>query len=79
MDTVDTPDGQTLYVDSTDVERGKQGPFYVAFADSDHTRRWGYVCGNCESTRTAMDSMGRIECDSCGNVRKPTRWDAAYL
>jgi hypothetical protein len=27
----------------------------------------------------AVDTMGRIECNDCGNVSKATRWDAAYM
>jgi hypothetical protein len=26
-----------------------------------------------------MDSMERLECNDCGNQKKPVRWDAAYL
>jgi len=26
-----------------------------------------------------MDAMGRMECGTCGNQRRPTRWDSAYL
>jgi len=78
MDTWDGPDGKTLFVDTGDGERGTDGPFYVAYSDTEGTSRWGYVCGNCDSARTAMDSMGRIECTDCRNLKKPDEWDAAH-
>jgi primosomal protein N' len=37
------------------------------------------TCSNCESFDIAMDSMERLECNDCGNQKKPTRWDASYL
>ena len=78
MERRDGPDGETLFVDGSGGERGADGPFYVAYLDPDATRRWGYVCGNCGSARTAMDSMGRIECENCRNLKKPDEWDAAH-
>jgi len=48
------------------------------FADADGSSRWGYRCGNCGSFDTAMDTMGRIQCTECGNLRKPDEWDAAH-
>lgn len=76
---VTTPDGRAVYLDREDPDRGSKGPFFVAYTDSDHEDRYGFFCGNCESIDTAMDSMGRVQCNACGNLRKPTRWDAAYL
>jgi len=72
------PDGEPLFVDTEAGERGSNGPFFAAFRGADRTHRWGYLCGNCESFATAMDSMGRIECTDCGNRRKPDEWDAAH-
>lgn len=71
-------DGETRYVDHTATERGSIGQFHLVYneEDGDH---YGYWCANCGSPANAMDAMGRIECDGCGNRRKPTRWDAAYL
>ncbi|MEF8773853.1 MAG: DUF5816 domain-containing protein [Halobacteriales archaeon] len=74
----EAPDGGTVYVDETVGERGSEGPFYLVYADRDGERRWGYACGNCGSLGTAMDSMGRITCNDCPNLRKPTEWDAAH-
>ena len=48
------------------------------YADDAGETRWGYFCGNCETVNNAMDSMGRIECNECGNMRKPDEWDAAH-
>lgn len=76
---IETAEGRTVYVDHDATERGSSAPFTLVFADVDASQRWGYFCTNCETVANGMDSMGRIECDSCGNVRKPTRWDAAYL
>jgi hypothetical protein len=73
-----TPDGETVYVDRSAGEAGSDGPFYVAYLTPDRERRWGFCCGRCDELDNAMDSMGRIECNVCGNRRKPDRWDAAH-
>lgn len=72
------PDGNTLYVAHDEGDRGSKGPFFVVYAAADRTRKYGWACGNCESLETAMDSMGRVVCNDCGNLRKPTEWDAAH-
>ncbi|MFB6166201.1 MAG: GNAT family N-acetyltransferase [Haloarculaceae archaeon] len=74
-----TPNGTTVFVDHDEVERGSLGVFHVVFADGDREERYGYHCGRCDTLDTAMDTMGRIECNQCGNTVKPTRWDAAYM
>lgn len=76
MDAIPTTDGRTVYVDREEAERGSKGPFFVVYTDADAESRYGYLCGNCESVDNAMDAMGRIECNVCGNIRKPTEWDA---
>lgn len=68
-----------LYVDVSDSDRGSDGPFHVVYSDTSRENKWGYYCGNCETPVTSMDAMGRMECGNCGNKRKPTRWDAAYM
>jgi hypothetical protein len=78
MDERTGPDGQPLWVDTADGERGAEGPFFVVYSDADRSRKWGFFCGNCESFETAMDSMGRIQCTDCGNLKKPDEWDAAH-
>ncbi|QLG26532.1 GNAT family acetyltransferase [Halorarum halophilum] len=77
LEVVETPAGE-LYVDRADGERGAEAPFYHVYADPDGETRWGYFCGNCETVNNAMDAMGRIECNECGNIRKPEEWDAAH-
>ncbi|MFD1642130.1 DUF5816 domain-containing protein [Halohasta litorea] len=68
----------TLYVDRDDAERGSEGPFYTVYATDDASERWGYLCSACETVDNAMDTMGRIVCNQCPNVRKPDEWDAAH-
>lgn len=77
LEPVDVDD-DTVYVNYDETDSGSIGDFYAVYSDRDLTDRYGYYCANCDSLATAMDSMGRVEC-SCGNTRKPNRWDAAYL
>ena len=79
LQTISGPNDERLYVDHTDADRGSKGPFHVVWMDRGREEAYGYFCGNCESLVTSMDSMGQMECDECGNHRKPTRWDAAYM
>lgn len=72
-------EGREVYVDRSDASSGSMDPFFTVFADADRTERYGFQCGHCGTLATAMDSMGRVECTECGNTRKPSRWDAAYL
>ncbi|WP_227375629.1 GNAT family N-acetyltransferase [Haladaptatus halobius] len=72
-------EGQTLYINRAESSRGSKAPFFVVFTDEAAKNRYGYFCSNCESFDNSMDSMERIECNKCGNKRKATRWDAAYL
>ncbi|WIV66846.1 GNAT family N-acetyltransferase [Natrialbaceae archaeon AArc-T1-2] len=78
LETVDA-NGERLYVSYGEPARGSHAPFYTAYEDEDGTERYGWFCGNCDSFDTAMDAMGRVECNDCGNRRKATRWDASYL
>jgi ribosomal protein S18 acetylase RimI-like enzyme len=71
--------GETVYVDRAESDTGSMSNFYVVYSDPDAEEKYGYFCGNCETLANAMDASGRVECDNCGNARKPTRWDAAYL
>jgi ribosomal protein S18 acetylase RimI-like enzyme len=79
LEPVTDASGRRAYVNRSESETGSVSHFYVVYADQNATRKYGYYCENCDSLANAMDSMGRIECDNCGNVRKPRRWDAAYL
>jgi hypothetical protein len=78
LEPATTEGGRTVYVDQSDVERGSKGAFLVVYADDEGETRWGYRCQNCETFDNAMDTMGRIECNACGNIRKPEEWDAAH-
>jgi ribosomal protein S18 acetylase RimI-like enzyme/ribosomal protein S27AE len=73
------PEGEELYVDRNDSDRGSKAEFLVVYNDAGRERRWGFFCPNCETFVTSMDAMGRMECGTCGNQRRPTRWDSAYL
>jgi hypothetical protein len=73
-----TPDGDTVYVSRSEGERGSKAPFFTAYRTPDGDQRYGYFCSNCQSFDNAMDAMGRIECNRCGNRRKATEWDAAH-
>ncbi|WP_415382502.1 GNAT family N-acetyltransferase [Halosimplex sp. TS25] len=79
LQSIRAADGATVYVDENDWDEGSAGKFYAVYADEDATDHYGYFCANCNRLANAMDAMGRIECDNCGNARKATRWDAAYL
>lgn len=79
LTSIKTSDGETVFVDESDWDDGSAGKFYTVYTDEEATEQYGYFCANCNRLANAMNAMGRIECDSCGNARKPTRWDAAYL
>ena len=72
-------DGETAFVDHDATEKGSIDAFHLVYTTEDGDELHGYYCANCGALANAMDAMGRIECDNCGNARKPTRWDAAYL
>lgn len=78
MQTKSIDNGETVYVSETDGDRGSKGPFLVAYESPNAENPYGWFCTNCESFDNAMDSMGRIQCNQCGNFRKPTEWDAAH-
>lgn len=72
-------EGNTLYVAYREASVGSKGAFHVSYLDEDLESRYGWFCSVCESFDNAMDPSGRVVCNDCGNVRKATRWDAAYL
>ncbi|ELZ14523.1 N-acetyltransferase GCN5 [Haloterrigena salina JCM 13891] len=72
-------DGETIYVSYGEAARGAKAPFYSAYKSEGRQDLYGWFCGNCDSLENTMDTMGRIECNNCGNRRKATRWDASYL
>ena len=78
MRAVTDDDGGTVHVDEDEVITGSKGPFHPVYADEAGETRWGYYCAACETLDNAMDTMGRIVCNSCENTRKPEEWDAAH-
>lgn len=72
-------DDETIYVSYGEAARGSMAPFYSAYETENGDQRYGWFCGSCDSVDNAMDAMGRIVCNVCGNQRKPTRWDSSYL
>ena len=68
----------TLHVDDADPIVGSKGPFHPVYRTSAGEDRWGYYCASCGTVDNAMDTMGRIVCNECGNTRKPEEWDAAH-
>lgn len=78
MEARQTDEG-TYYVALDEHEIGSKGDFYVAYTDVHRSEKYGYYCDNCGSINTSMDSMGRVECNNCGNMHKASRWDASYL
>ncbi|WP_254862767.1 DUF5816 domain-containing protein [Halovivax gelatinilyticus] len=78
MERISTETGETVFVSRSEGDRGSKGPFYVVYESGAKERRYGWFCGNCDQVDTAMDSMGRIQCNRCDNLRKPTEWDAAH-
>lgn len=79
MEPVELDDGSEVFIDRENEETGSIASFYVVYTDRDAEDIYGYWCGKCDQLANAMDASGRIQCDECGNARKPTRWDAAYL
>lgn len=78
MKTRTHPSGRTLYVDCTTRAIGSKDPFYVVYNTEQGAERWGFFCSHCESFDTAVDSMGRIQCNNCRNIHKAEEWDAAH-
>lgn len=79
LDPHSLDDGRTVYVAYDESDRGDEGPLYVGYLDEDRSKKYGYFCGACDGFDVGMDAMGRVECTDCGNARKPSRWDGAYL
>ena len=71
-----TAGGETVFIDYGESEIGSAGPFFAVYTTRDLEDRYGWYCSNCGTVDTAMDPMGRIVCNQCGNHHKATRWDA---
>ena len=78
METVSADDGTTIYIASDERLKGQTGPFLAAYRSKDRNQKYGWYCQVCGTLDNAMDSMGRIKCNECGNLRKPDQWDAAH-
>lgn len=78
MDLLTTENGEAVFVAEDETRIGSKGPFFVVYRSDARDERYGYQCSNCESVDNAMDSMGRLVCNECGNMRKPDEWDAAH-
>ena len=76
MEQMTTGTGVTVYVSEEEVERGSKGPFRVTYLTPASDVRYGFFCANCGSFDVAMDTMGRIVCNQCGNTKKADEWDA---
>jgi hypothetical protein len=73
-----TEAGETVYADPLEGDRGSEGAFLAVYRTQDRRQRYGWYCAACEGLDVAMDTMGRVECNRCGNLRKATEWDAAH-
>lgn len=71
-----TADGTELRVDRGDEVPGTEGPFFPTYRGEE---RYGYFCTSCGSTAVETDTLGRLECQHCGNKHLADTWDAAYL
>ncbi|WP_254545376.1 GNAT family N-acetyltransferase [Halomarina pelagica] len=80
--TATTDDGRQVYVDRDDELSGEEAPFFAAYLDEEFTERYGYYCAYCGSLDVTEDTMGRVECDECGNThaaRSGEAYDDSYL
>lgn len=71
-----TEAGETVYVAPDEEEKGSKGPFFVVYRAEDRSDRYGYLCSHCDTLNNAMDPMGRLVCNECGNTKNPEEWDA---
>lgn len=78
MDTTTSPDGITLYVNPNEHFRGTKGGFDVVYKTEEFQEPWGYRCSNCGTLNNAMDTLGRVVCNDCGNTKSADEWDAAH-
>ena len=76
MEQMTTGTGVTVYVSTDETERGSKGVFRVTYLTAESDVRYGFYCENCGSFDVAMDTMGRIVCNECGNTKKAEEWDA---
>lgn len=77
-ETVETHEG-TFTVDQEETLAGSDGPFLSTYDRADQDELYGYYCGICGTVVEAMDGLGRVVCEGCGNVHRPDYWDDSYL
>ena len=78
MEQLTGPEGETLYREGQPDRRGSKAPFHVVYVDAEGERRWGFYCANCGTVDTAVDAMGRVQCNGCANRTKAEEWDAVH-
>lgn len=76
MEEMTTETDVTVYVSTEETERGSKGTFRVTYLTDESEVRYGFYCEHCGSFDVAMDTMGRIVCNECGNTKKAEEWDA---
>lgn len=74
-----TIDGTEHNLDRDDEIPGTDGPFFPVYGSEGYEERYGFFCSNCGSTDVGSDTLGRVECTSCGNKHLADEWDAAYF
>ncbi len=78
-DEIGTNGDETMYPGEEPVA-GSEGRFVATFTDEDRSDGYGYYCLNCGTTDVSMGSMGRLDCNNCGNEsRDGEDYDASYL
>lgn len=71
-----TEAGVAVFAATDEVEPGTKAPFQVVYKSDRREDRFGYRCTNCDTLNNAMDPMGRLVCNECGNTKRPDEWDA---
>lgn len=79
LERVIASEDREVYVACDETKDSSRSAFRVAYTDPTCDHTYGYYCVSCDMFANAMDTLGRIECPSCGTTSKPTQWDAAYL
>lgn len=72
-------DGERRYIDPDESIPGDEAPFRNVYQEEQREERHGFYCTNCGSFADVVDGLGKIVCDTCGNVHRPDDWDSGYL
>lgn len=73
-----TADEKILLVDEAESTPGTKGPFFKTYEERSGDS-YGYYCSKCGSADVGSDTLGRLECQNCGNKHLADEWDAAYF